>query len=101
MMILISCGFDWECAEEILMRMIAAAIDDGNIDEDEQQEIDEAELQVTASARAHSWLFATQLKFRCHDAVCFYKCVHALARAHVRTHFRYCKCTRAVPWVLT
>ena len=40
-----------KCAEERLMRMIAAAIDDGNIDEDEQKEIDEAELQVRHAAR--------------------------------------------------
>jgi hypothetical protein len=28
------------------MRLIAAAIDDGNVDEDEQREIEQAELQV-------------------------------------------------------
>ena len=33
-------------AEERLMRMIAAAIEDGDVDEDEQKEIEEAELQV-------------------------------------------------------
>jgi len=33
-------------AEEKIMRLIAAAIDDGNVDEDEQREIEQAELQV-------------------------------------------------------
>ena len=33
-------------AEERLMRMIAEALDDGNVDDEEQKQIEEAELQV-------------------------------------------------------
>jgi len=39
--------------------MIAAAIDDGNIDEDEQKEIDDAELQVRHAARITTRLLAS------------------------------------------
>ena len=52
-----------KCAEERLMRMIAAAIDDSNIDEDEQKEIDEAELQVRDAARITIRLLANSRVF--------------------------------------
>jgi uncharacterized membrane protein YebE (DUF533 family) len=38
-------------AEERLMRMIAEALDDGNVDDEEQKQIEEAELQVNFSDR--------------------------------------------------
>ena len=35
-------------AEDRLMRLIAEALDDGNVDEEEQKQIEEAELQVNS-----------------------------------------------------
>ena len=47
------------CAEVRLMQKIAKALDDGNIDEDEQKEIEEAEAQVQSHLRACMHLHAS------------------------------------------
>jgi uncharacterized membrane protein YebE (DUF533 family) len=40
------------------MRLIAAAIDDGNVDEDEQREIEQAELQVKHGSQRGDVLYS-------------------------------------------